>query len=251
MKIIGIIPARFASSRFPGKPLAKIGTKTMIQRVYEQVEKANLVNKTVVATDDERIFKHVQEFGGHVVMTKENHQSGTERCAEVIEKLKMNNESFDIVINIQGDEPFIAPELINNLANFSINNQHFEITTSAKKISNEENLFNNNIVKVIKSNHSKALYFSRQTIPFIRGEAKENWLAKHDYFKHIGIYAFRTTTLLEIVNQPISSLEQLESLEQLRWLANDYSIGIMETDLETIGIDTKEDLERAAAFLDK
>lgn len=249
MKIIGIIPARFASSRFPGKPLAKIGEKTMIQRVYEQVEKANLINKTIVATDNQQIFDHVQSFGGHVMMTNENHESGTERCAEIIEQLKNNKEVFDIAINIQGDEPFIATELINDLANFLIANHQFQIATSSKKISDEETLFNNNVVKVVTSNCFKALYFSRQTIPFIRGEAKKNWLTKHQYFKHIGIYAFRTKTLLEIVKHPVAVLEQLESLEQLRWLANDYAIGVMETTLETIGIDTPEDLKKAEVFL--
>ncbi len=249
MKIIGIIPARFASSRFPGKPLVEIQGKTMIQRVYEQVEKAELVNKTIIATDDERIFNHVKSFGGQVLMTHNKHQSGTERCAEIIEILKNKNEVFDIAINIQGDEPFIAPELISDLSKFLISNNHFQIATSAKKISNEETLFNNNVVKVVKSNQWKALYFSRQTIPFIRGEMQENWLSKHDFYKHIGIYAFRTATLLEIVKLPISTLEKLESLEQLRWLENDFPIGIMETELETIGIDTPEDLEKAIKYL--
>jgi 3-deoxy-manno-octulosonate cytidylyltransferase (CMP-KDO synthetase) len=243
MKIIGIIPARFASTRFPGKPLVKIGEKTMIQRVYEKVEAANLIYKTIVATDDERIFKHVQSFGGNVLMTAPTHESGTERCAEIIDILKNNpGENFDVAINIQGDEPFIQSQLIDDLAGFLIKNQQFEIATAAKKITTSEVLFNPNVVKVVLSESGKALYFSRQTIPFIRGLEQENWLANQDFYKHIGIYAFRTATLLNIVTNAASPLEKAESLEQLRWLYHDYTIGVLKTEFETIGIDTPEDL---------
>jgi 3-deoxy-manno-octulosonate cytidylyltransferase (CMP-KDO synthetase) len=252
MKIIGIIPARFASTRFPGKPLVKIGEKTMIQRVYEQVEAASYIHKTIVATDDERIFKHVQSFGGNVLMTAPTHESGTERCAEIIDLLKTKQnkqpENFDIAINIQGDEPFIQPQLIDDLAVFLINNKKFEIATAAKKITDSDVLFNPNVVKVVLSESSKALYFSRQTIPFIRGVEKENWLNKQDFYKHIGIYAFRTETLLKIVKNTAASLEQSESLEQLRWLYHDYTIGVLKTNFETIGIDTPEDLTKDGRF---
>jgi 3-deoxy-manno-octulosonate cytidylyltransferase (CMP-KDO synthetase) len=251
MKIIGIIPARFASTRFPGKPLVKIGDKTMIQRVYEQVNRTNYINKTIVATDDERIFNHVQSFGGNVLMTAPNHESGTARCAEIIEQLKgQSAENFDIAINIQGDEPFIQPQLIDDLVAFLVENKTFDIATAAKKITDARTLFNPNVVKVVLSESSKGLYFSRQTIPYIRGTEEEHWLGEQDFYKHIGIYAFRTKTLLEIVKSPVSPLEKSESLEQLRWLYNDYTIGVLKTDFETVGIDTPEDLTDIYTSLD-
>lgn len=243
MKIIGIIPARYASTRFPGKPLVEIDGVSMIRRVYQQVEAANSISKTIVATDDERIFNHVKAFGGNVMMTADTHESGTERIAEVIKK---TNESFDIAINIQGDEPFIQSQLIDDLANFLIKNPTFKIATAAKKITDKETLFNPNSVKVVFSNSGKALYFSRQTIPYIRGVENDDWLDRQDFYKHIGIYAFRTSALLEIIEQPMSNFEKSESLEQLRWLENDYVIGVMPTDFEAVGIDTPEDLERVA-----
>ena len=241
MKIIGIIPARYASTRFPGKPLVEIKGVSMIQRVYQQVKVAELITKIIVATDDNRIFNHVKSFSGNVMMTAETHQSGTERIAEVVKNL---DDDYDIAINIQGDEPFIQPQLIDDLANFLIQNPQFNIATAAKKITENETLFNPNSVKVVFSQSGKALYFSRQTIPFIRGIKKENWLERQDFYKHIGIYAFRTSTLLEIIEKSMSNFEKSESLEQLRWLENDYSIGVMPTEFETIGIDTPEDLGR-------
>lgn len=247
MKVIGIIPARYASTRFPGKPLVEIDGVSMIRRVYQQVEAANWVTKTIVATDDERIFNHVKAFGGHVMMTADTHESGTERIAEVIKK---TNESFDMAINIQGDEPFIQPQLIDDLAIFLTKNPLFNIATAAKKITDKETLFNPNSVKVVFSHSGKALYFSRQTIPYIRGVENDNWLDRQDFYKHIGIYAFRTSTLLEIIQKPMSNFEKSESLEQLRWLENDYIIGVMPTAFETIGIDTPEDLERVARSKD-
>ena len=241
MKIIGIIPARFASTRFPGKPLVDIKGISMIQRVYRQVEAADLINKVVVATDDTRIYNHVQSFGGAVVMTSNTHQSGTERIAEVVRK---SDGDFDIAINIQGDEPFIQPQLIDDLAKFLMNNSSFNIATAAKKITEKTTLFNPNVVKVVFSNTGKALYFSRQVIPYIRGIEKEKWLEQQDFYKHIGIYAFRTTALLEVIQKPMSSFEKSESLEQLRWLENNYTIGVMKTKYETIGIDSPEDLKQ-------
>lgn len=243
MKIIGIIPARYDSTRFPGKPLVKIKGVSMIQRVYEQVQAAELITKTIVATDDERIFNHVKSFDGNVIMTAKTHESGTERIAEVIKKI---DDNFDIAINIQGDEPFIQPLLIGDLANFLIKNSQFNIATAAKKIMDKETLFNPNAVKVVFSQSGKALYFSRQTIPYIRGIKNDKWLEQQDFYKHIGIYAFRTPTLLEIIEKPMSNFEKSEALEQLRWLENDYIIGVMPTEFETIGIDTPEDLERVA-----
>jgi len=243
MKIIGIIPARYDSTRFPGKPLVKIKGVSMIQRVYEQVQAAELITKTIVATDDERIFNHVKSFDGNVIMTAKTHESGTERIAEVIKKI---DDNFDIAINIQGDEPFIQPLLIGDLANFLIKNSQFNIATAAKKIMDKETLFNPNAVKVVFSQSGKALYFSRQTIPYIRGVKNDKWLEQQDFYKHIGIYAFRTPTLLEIIKKPMSNFEKSEALEQLRWLENDYIIGVMPTEFETIGIDTPEDLERVA-----
>jgi 3-deoxy-manno-octulosonate cytidylyltransferase (CMP-KDO synthetase) len=240
MKILGIIPARYASTRFPGKPLKLINGKSMIQRVYEQVSAADLIDKVIVATDDERILAHVEGFGGAVKMTADTHQSGTDRCAEVIADFQ--NE-YDIVINIQGDEPFIQPVQIDSLAQFMIDTD-FQIGTLAKLIGeNSANIFNSNVVKVIFGQR-RAIYFSRHPIPYIRNHAEENWMSHHDYYKHVGMYAFRTKTLLEVAKLKPSDLEKAESLEQLRWLENGYSIGIQTTDIETIGIDTPEDLEK-------
>ncbi len=245
MKIIGIIPARFASSRFPGKPLVKIDNKSMIQRVYEQVQQAKYITKVIVATDDERIFDHVKSFGGHVMMTSKKHETGTERCEEIINELSnKSNEYYDIAINIQGDEPFIAPQLIDDLAEFLIRNPTFQIATAAKLITDTTTLFNPNTVKVVLSESAKALYFSRHTIPYIRDAQRENWLSLQDFYKHIGIYAFRTLTLVEIVKKSVVPLEKAESLEQLRWLHHDYTIGVLKTAFESIGIDTPEDLEK-------
>ena len=239
---IAIIPARYASTRFPGKPLIDIQGKTMIQRVVEQVLQVENLDKVVVATDDERIFLHVKNLGYEAIMTSENHQSGTDRCAEVAHKMKLKND--DIVINIQGDEPFIFPSQIADLLAFMQKNKTISIGTLAKKITNISFLENPNIVKVIFDENQKAIYFSRSAIPFVRGEAKENWLSKADFYKHIGMYAYRFSALKKISFLKPSRLELLESLEQLRWLENGFPIGINLTDLETIGIDTPEDLEQ-------
>ena len=244
MKILGVIPARYASTRFPAKALAKIGGKTIIQRVFEQASKVELLHKVIVATDHSEIYEHVKSFGGNVAMTSENHQSGTDRCNEV---LSFEKEDFDYVINIQGDEPFIDPEQINALAN-CLDGQT-EIATLIKKITDSETLFNPNSVKAIVNNSDAAIYFSRTALPYLRSIEKENWLTHFTYFKHLGIYAYRADILKKITKLSVSKLERAESLEQLRWIENGYKIRTVETDIESIGIDTPEDLEEAKKFL--
>lgn len=238
MKILGIIPARYASTRFPGKALVDINGKPMIQRVYEQALKSNTLSKVIVATDHDEIKKAVSSFG-HVCMTNPSHQSGTDRCAEV---LSYEKETFDFVINIQGDEPFIKPEQIDLLA--GILSRNTELATLIKEIKENETLFNPNTPKVVVNNNSEALYFSRSTIPYFRTEEKEKWISSHKFYKHIGIYAYRTDILQKITQLPIGLLEQAESLEQLRWLENGYKIKTAITDQDSYGIDTPEDLER-------
>jgi len=240
MKILGIIPARYASTRFPGKPLAMIDGKSMIQRVYEQANKSEALDKVIVATDDTRIFDHVKNFGGQVVMTAEAHQNGTSRCWEVAEQIGQN---FDVVVNIQGDEPFIDPEQINQLARL-FENSETEIGTLVKKISLEEELFDPNVVKAVLDKKKKALLFSRQTIPFLRGIPQTEWLNKHDFYKHIGLYAYRFDVLKRIVRLSPTELEKAESLEQLRWLENGFSLKVAITNKEAVSIDTPEDLSK-------
>lgn len=239
MKFLGIIPARYASSRFPGKPLIDIEGKTMIQRVYEQVKKSTKLNEVVVATDDQRIAQTVLSFGGKVVMTAEHHQSGTDRCAEVI----TNIEGYDVAINIQGDEPFIDPAQIDLLAN-CFEDTTTQIATLVKEITAEEELFNVNIPKVVRNSKGEAIYFSRQTIPFLRAVEKDQWLQKQKFYKHIGIYAYQVDTLKALTQLPISMLEEAEALEQLRWLENGYAIQTAITTHETVAVDTKEDLAK-------
>ncbi len=242
MNFLGIIPARYASTRFPGKPLADINGKPMIQKVYEQAQQA--LDYVYVATDDKRIEEAVKSFGGKVIMTSPNHQSGTDRIAEaasfITEKLKLN---FDVVINIQGDEPFIQPEQI-NLLKSCFNNPSTEIATLIKKITNSDEIFDPNKVKVVIAKDNRALYFSRSPIPFVRGENQEDWLNKNSFFKHIGMYAYRFNALMEVTKLKQSNLELSESLEQLRWLENGYWIQTEITEHESIGIDTPEDLIR-------
>lgn len=236
-KIIGIIPARYASTRFPGKPLIDIGGKSMIQRVYEQASKSKALSKVVVATDDDRIANEVTRFGGEFVFTSSTHQSGTDRCAEVAEQFP----DFDAVINIQGDEPFIDPAQISLLAT-CFEDPDTELATLVKPITNLEDLFNQNAPKVVLSKAGDAIYFSRQTIPFVRNAEEKNWLDKHTFFKHIGIYGYRIDVLKKITNLAISPLESAEQLEQLRWIENGYRIKTRITELETQAIDTPEDL---------
>ncbi|MDM1296433.1 3-deoxy-manno-octulosonate cytidylyltransferase [Sphingobacterium sp. N143] len=243
MKFLGIIPARYASSRFPGKPLIVIEGKTMIQRVYEQVSKSSRLAAVVVATDDPRIEQEVLSFGGKVVMTSEHHQSGTDRCAEVIAQLP----GYDIAINIQGDEPFIAPEQIDLLAS-CFDNPQTTIATLVKEIKENEELFNTNIPKVVRNHAGEAIYFSRQTIPFLRGIPQEQWLQKHQFYKHIGIYAYQVETLKALTQLPVSTLEEAEALEQLRWVENGHTIQTAVTVHETVAVDTPADLTKILAL---
>jgi 3-deoxy-manno-octulosonate cytidylyltransferase (CMP-KDO synthetase) len=239
MKILGIIPARYASTRFPAKALADIKGKSMVRRVYEQASKAASLSKVVVATDHEKIFDHVKTFG-EVVMTSAAHESGTDRCFEALQQLKGD---YDYVINIQGDEPYIKPEQIDLLASCLVSSD-VELATLVKKIADKETLFNPNTPKVIFNKEKEAIYFSRQTIPYLRGIPSDEWLEKKDFYKHIGIYAYRTDILKKITQFKISDLEKAEALEQLRWLENGLKIKIAVTEYESIGIDTPEDLKR-------
>ena len=240
MNFIGIIPARYQSSRFPGKPLAKIKNKPMIQWVYENASKA--LPYVCVATDDDRIFDAVKAFGGEVVKTLPTHQSGTDRCAEAALKIA-KNRPVDIVVNIQGDEPFVKPEQI-ELIKLCFESET-EIATLVKKVDSEEELFNPNRPKVVLDNNDSALYFSRSPIPYFRGEENKNWVKKHTFWSHIGMYAFKADVLQKITQLEQGKLELAESLEQLRWLENGYKIKTAETTSATIGIDTPEDLEAA------
>lgn len=240
MKILGVIPSRYGSTRFPGKPLIDIDGKSMIQRVYEQAKKSTLLNSVIVATDDERIFNHVKSFNGEVMMTVDSHESGTERCAEVVNKL---DESFDVIINIQGDEPFINPEQINQLC-LCFNDDKTDIATLIKKINSEEELFNPNRPKVVIDENNFAKMFSRNAIPEFTNIKKEEWLTHHTFYKHIGIYGYRTNVLSQISLLPTSPLEQKERLEQLRWIENNYTIKVAITDFEAIAIDTPDDLKK-------
>ncbi|MCB0543625.1 MAG: 3-deoxy-manno-octulosonate cytidylyltransferase [Saprospiraceae bacterium] len=237
--LLAVIPARYASTRFPGKPLVDIGGKTMIRRVYEQVSLSKAADRVIVATDDRRIFDHVKSFGGEVMLTGAEHPSGTDRCAEVA----ANFPEATHVLNVQGDEPFIQPEQIDLLAGTLIQQNACTIATLAKKIENTNDLLNPNIVKVVFSDEAGALYFSRNPIPFVRGASKEEWLERQTFYKHIGLYGFEAATLQQIAALSPTLLERAESLEQLRWLEHGLRIAIGVTTLETRGIDTPEDLE--------
>ncbi|MCW3105484.1 MAG: 3-deoxy-manno-octulosonate cytidylyltransferase [Bacteroidetes bacterium] len=245
MEMIGIIPARYASTRFPGKPLVDIGGKSMIRRVYEQAKKSASLADVVVATDDERIKRHVEGFGGKAVMTDTSHQSGTDRCFEAIRKFRA---SADVVINIQGDEPFIHPQQIDLVAS-CFAEEGTEIATLVKKVSSSEELFNVNTPKVLLNGNSEAIYFSRQTIPHIRGKEQSEWLKAFDFYKHIGIYAYRTAVLEKITSLEQSPLELAEALEQLRWIENGYKLKVKITDFESVAVDVPADLEKLTAFL--
>ena len=244
MRILGVIPARFASTRFPGKPLVDILGKSMIMRVYEQAKKASSLSHVVVATDDARILDHVLASGGEAVLTSDQHQSGTDRCAEVAEKLS----DFDVIINIQGDEPFIDPDQINELAACFLDGG-YQLATLVKKINFEEELFNTNTPKVVLNNQFEAVYFSRNTIPFLRNIEPKNWINQHNFYKHIGIYGYQSATLQKITNLPVSMLEKAEALEQLRWIENGFKIKAAITKKESFAIDTPEDLQRVLAHI--
>lgn len=247
MRVLILIPARYASSRFPGKPLAEIGGKPMIQHV---VEKAVSVSDDVfVATDDERIFERVQAFGGQAVMTSVNHKSGTDRCFEAYRHITARNKkSYDVVVNIQGDEPFIHPGQVESLI-ACFEDPGIQIATLAKRFENPTDIFDPNKVKVVCSARQTALYFSRSAIPYCRGVEQADWLGTAPFYKHVGMYAYRPEVLREITALPQGVLEKAESLEQLRWLENGYTIAVRLTEHESIGIDTPEDLERAKMLL--
>lgn len=243
MKILGVIPARYASTRFPAKALADIGGKPMIQRVFEQASKSKLLSKVMVATDHKEIAEAVKGFKGNYCMTSPDHQSGTDRCQEVVEK---ESESFEYIINIQGDEPFIDPIQIDLLA--ELLNGATELGTLVKKIDHTTEIFDPNVVKCVFDSSDEAMYFSRSPIPYIRNYTKEDWLKNQDFFKHIGIYGYRTDILNKITKLPVSSFEKAESLEQLRWLENGYKVKVAITDIQSYGVDTPEDLEKLKDF---
>ncbi len=247
MKVLGIIPARFASTRFPGKPLAVLGNKIILQHVYEKSKEA--LDWIYVATDDQRIYDAVKKFGGDVVMTSGSHRSGTDRCAEAMDIIeKENSTHFEAIINIQGDEPFIQAEQINQLKNL-FKDPASQIVTLVKKISNSEDIFDPNKPKVVLDKNGFALYFSRSPVPYIRSLEKDKWPGDVSFYKHIGIYGYRTKILKEIAGLAPSDIEAAESLEQLRWLSNGYRIKTAVTTHESIGIDTPEDLERARKMI--
>lgn len=245
-KILAVIPARYASTRLPAKALQDIGGKAMVAHVYERVCSCSEISQVVVATDNQLIFNYLHDRNIPVLMTATSHQNGTERCAEVLEQL---GESFDYLINVQGDEPFIKAEQIDGLA--KVLDGTVEIATLIKKIESLETLFNPNTPKVIFNNNYEALYFSRQTIPYLRDVEQANWLNTNTFYKHIGIYAYRGDVLKNIVQLATGRLEKAESLEQLRWLEAGIKIKVVETTYDSMGVDTPEDLERARQFYTK
>ena len=244
MNFIAIIPARYASTRFPGKPLANLGGKPVIQHVYEKV--SSVVEDTWVATDDQRIFNTLKSFGGKAVMTRNDHKSGTDRIEEAVEII---GGEWDVVINVQGDEPFIQISQIETVCN-CFNDPSTEIATLGKPFGNDiEAISNPNSPKIVSDKRGYALYFSRSIIPFIRGKEMQEWATSYPFLKHIGLYAYRRNVLREVTQLPQGALEKAESLEQLRWLENGYRIKVGLTDIETIGIDTPEDLEKAEEYV--
>ena len=243
MKFIGIIPARYASTRFPGKPLALLGGKPVIQHVYEKV--AAVLEAAYVATDDDRIYDIVKAFGGQVVMTRTDHKSGTDRIEEAIEKI---GGEWDVVVNVQGDEPFVSKSQLDTICH-CFDDPTTQIATLGKPFESMEAVQNPNSPKIVVDNMGFAMYFSRSVIPYVRGKEKSSWLTHYPFLKHLGIYAYRKDVLRQVTQLPQSSLEIAESLEQLRWLQNGFKIKVGTTDVETVGIDTPQDLERAEEFL--
>ena len=243
MKFIGIIPARYASTRFPGKPLALLGGKPVIQHVYEKV--AAVLEAAYVATDDERIYDVVKSFGGQVVMTRTDHKSGTDRIEEAIEKI---GGEWDVVVNVQGDEPFVAKNQLDTICH-CFDDPTTQIATLGKPFESMEAVQNPNSPKIVVDNMGFAMYFSRSVIPYVRGKEMSSWLTHYPFLKHLGIYAYRKDVLRQVTQLPQSSLEIAESLEQLRWLQNGFKIKVGTTDVETVGIDKPQDLERAEEFL--
>lgn len=243
MKFIGIIPARYASTRFPGKPLALLGGKPVIQHVYEKV--AAVLEAAYVATDDKRIYDVVKSFGGQVVMTRTDHKSGTDRIEEAIEKI---GGEWDVVVNVQGDEPFVAKSQLDTICH-CFDDPTTQIATLGKPFESMKAVQNPNSPKIVVDNMGFAMYFSRSVIPYVRGKEMSSWLTHYPFLKHLGIYAYRKDVLRQVTQLPQSSLEIAESLEQLRWLQNGFKIKVGTTDVETVGIDTPQDLERAEEFL--
>lgn len=243
--IVGIIPARYASTRFPGKPLVDIKGKSMLQRVYEQAAKSKCLSRVVVATDDERILQHVKNFGGEAVMTSPHHPSGTDRCWEALQQI---GGDFDYVINIQGDEPFIDPEQIDELG-VVLKDGTVELATQMIAIDRYETLFDPGEVKIVLTVNNDAKYFSRMVIPFIKGVDEKEWHIRHRYYRHVGMYAYRRDILEQITKLPVSPLEKAESLEQLRWIENGYTIKCVVTKHESHCIDTPEDVEKVLALM--
>ena len=244
MKVLGIIPARYESSRFPGKPLIDLKGKTMIRRVYERASECSALSKVVVATDDQRIYDEVASFGGDVMMTSPKHRNGTERCGEVIEA----NSEYDVVINIQGDEPLIHPKQLERIISVFDQNE-VKIATIARKIDNIEAIRNPNRIKVVLDKNQDALYFSRSPIPHVAQKPHEEWISSTTFYKHIGLYAWRRETLLELLKLSPTELEKSESLEQLRWLENGYKLRCIISDLDTPNIDVPEDVEKVLTLL--
>lgn len=243
--IAGIIPARYASTRFPGKPLVKIEGKTMIHRVWEQATKSKSLDRVVVATDDERIARHVKDFGGEAIITAAKHPSGTDRCAEVLEKL---GPDYEYVINIQGDEPFIDPEQIDTLANV-LKDGTTEIATLIILVDNKDVLFDIGEVKVVLNPKMEALYFSRSVIPFLKDVPQSEWHLRRAYYRHVGMYAYRADVLKQITKLPVSALEKAESLEQLRWVEAGYKVKCAITHHDSHCIDTPEDIEKVLKLM--
>lgn len=244
MPVLGVIPARYASQRLPAKPLADIGGKTMIQRVYAQASLCPDLDKVVVATDDSRIYDHVLAFGGEAVMTLPTHPSGTDRCAEVAEQLA---GKYDIVLNIQGDEPFLNPVQLSELVQMFAY-PDTQIATLGKKIETLAELLDEKEAKIALDDTQRALYFSRSPVPYLKGIAQEAWLAHGTFYKHIGLYGFRSEVLKQIPSLPVSALERAEGLEQLRWLSH-FVVRVGFTHFETFAIDTPADLEEAKKYL--
>jgi 3-deoxy-manno-octulosonate cytidylyltransferase (CMP-KDO synthetase) len=242
MHFIAIIPARYGSTRFPGKPLADINGKAMIQRVFEQASKS--FDTVFVATDDKRIARKVDDFGGRYIMTSRRHKSGTDRCAEAIEIIRdLEKKDFDVIVNVQGDEPFVQPEQFAQIKK-PFRFKRTQIATLAKPIINQDDIFNPNKPKLILNKKREAIYFSRSPIPFIRGKHQKKWISQHQFYKHIGLYAYRYKVLKEIAALERTPLEIVESLEQLRWIENSYKIRVEMTEHEAVSIDTKKDLGR-------
>lgn len=243
--IIGIIPARYASARFPGKALIDLDGTTMIQRVYEQAQKAKSLDKVVVATDDVRIANHVRSFKGNVVMTSPDHQSGTDRCWDAYQEIA---GSYEYVLNIQGDEPFLNPAQIEELCAV-LTSQNVEIATQMIRVGNSEDLFDEGEVKIVLNDRQEGMYFSRMPIPYLKGIPQDSWHLHHDYYRHVGLYAYRKDVLGKISQLPVSSLEKAESLEQLRWLQAGFTIKCVPTKFESHCIDTIEDVAKVLGLM--